>query len=114
MRCLLQDGCGAVDACWVCLDVEGQPGDGSLFQPCNCPRVVHPLCLARWQLRSAGRDEEKRCRFCRHQLPDWRVSMETRAAQDVRRCGFRAPATMTVAFDGQVDCCTAALFHATC
>lgn len=89
--------------CWVCLDAEGQPEDGPLFQPCNCPRKVHPLCLARWQLRSAGRDEEKRCRFCCHGLPDWRASMQTRAAQDVRRCGVKAPATMTVAFNGQVN-----------
>lgn len=78
------------------------PGDASLFQPCKCPRMVHPLCLARWQLRSAGRDEEKQCRFCHYCLPDWRISIQTRAAQDVRRCGVRAPATMTVAFCGKV------------
>lgn len=51
--------------CWICL---GGGGDddvdrNQLFQPCSCPRHVHPLCLARWQLQQAGKAEERCCRW---------------------------------------------------
>lgn len=41
------------DACWICLDGsrEGSP----LVAPCQCPRLVHQACLAKWQLTSAGK-----------------------------------------------------------
>lgn len=44
------------EACWVCLDsgAEDEGGRG-LVRPCKCPRAVHQVCLARWQLRSAGK-----------------------------------------------------------
>ncbi|KAL6763226.1 hypothetical protein V8C86DRAFT_2496893 [Haematococcus lacustris] len=56
--------------CWICLD--GADGAKSLVSPCKCPRVAHAHCLARWQLQSAGKDEELHCRFCHQTLPDWR------------------------------------------
>ncbi len=58
--------------CWICLS-----GEGELAHPCNCPedRVVHKKCLARWQLQSAGRSEEKSCRFCKAELPAWKDSL---------------------------------------
>lgn len=41
------------DACWICLD---GPREGSpLVAPCQCPRLVHQACLAKWQLTSAGK-----------------------------------------------------------
>ena len=43
----------------------------TLVRPCACPRSVHPRCLARWQLRCAGRKEERCCRFCNAQLLPW-------------------------------------------
>lgn len=86
------------ELCWVCLAGAEQ---GELAQPCKCPRLVHPKCLARWaqeqagnrqkpaspvpespnnvapllrrwQLQSAGKSEESKCRFCGAVLPDWR------------------------------------------
>ena len=55
--------------CWICLDENGE-----LVKACNCPenRVVHKNCLARWQLQSAGNDEEYACRFCKGKYPDWK------------------------------------------
>lgn len=58
------------DVCWICL--ESARIDEPLLAPCACPRKVHKKCLARWQLHSAGKDEEKTCRFCAKRLPDWR------------------------------------------
>mmetsp|Transcript_34660 Transcript_34660/g.87720 ORF Transcript_34660/g.87720 Transcript_34660/m.87720 type:complete len:397 (-) Transcript_34660:2151-3341(-) len=55
------------ETCWICLD--SSPG---LVRPCKCPRSAHPKCLARWQLQSAGKDEERYCRFCNSTLPDWK------------------------------------------
>lgn len=46
--------------------------------------------------------EETHCRFCSERLPDWRQSLTPQAAMEVRRCGLSPPATMTVAFNGQV------------
>jgi len=42
------------DVCWICLDPAGP--FGQLERPCACPRSVHAMCLARWQLHSAGRE----------------------------------------------------------
>lgn len=33
------------------------------------------MCLARWQLHSAGREEERVCRFCHTELRDWKPVM---------------------------------------
>ncbi|KIZ07041.1 hypothetical protein MNEG_0912 [Monoraphidium neglectum] len=61
------------DVCWICLDPAG--AHGTLERPCACPRSVHAMCLARWQLHSAGRDEERVCRFCHTELRDWKPVM---------------------------------------
>ncbi|KIY96843.1 ATP-dependent Clp protease, protease subunit, partial [Monoraphidium neglectum] len=60
------------DICWICL---GGPEGGELFAPCHCPRLLHPECLARWQLRRLSQQEGTHCRFCSAKLPAW-----TRAA----------------------------------
>lgn len=41
------------DACWICLD--GARDGSPLVAPCQCPRLVHRACLAKWQLTSAGK-----------------------------------------------------------
>ena len=52
------------EVCWICLDgSSGEAGKESMMRPCLCPRRVHAKCLARWQLRQAGRPEEKHCRW---------------------------------------------------
>lgn len=66
-------GADQEDVCWICLDPAGV--QGPLEQPCACPRSVHALCLARWQLHSAGREEERVCRFCHTELRDWKPVM---------------------------------------
>eukprot|EP00878_Enallax_costatus_P001932 GHUV01002095.1.p1 GENE.GHUV01002095.1~~GHUV01002095.1.p1 ORF type:complete len:205 (+),score=47.12 GHUV01002095.1:95-709(+) len=57
------------DVCWICL--EGASA-GELRSVCKCPRKCHQKCLARWQLHSAGKSEEKKCRFCDSILDDWK------------------------------------------
>ena len=53
-------------SCWICLDLcEEVP-------VCKCKSHVHATCLAKWQLRQAGKPEEKRCRFCHETLSDYR------------------------------------------
>ena len=42
------------DACWICLD--GARDGSPLVAPCQCPRLVHRACLAKWQLTSAGKE----------------------------------------------------------
>lgn len=76
---MAQDDCG--DVCWICLEAEteGNP----LKQVCGCPRRVHHPCMARWQLHSAGKKEEQKCRFCEQQLPDWRPAMTPQACKPV-------------------------------
>lgn len=82
--------------CWICL-VEGPGEDGApLVQPCKCPRACHQTCMARWQLTCAGKDEERRCRFCGARLPDWRAAL-TPAALDAAR-----PSVMSIRFRGAV------------
>ena len=52
--------------CWICMEEE------NLLSVCSCPRPVHQLCLAKWQVNNIGGDEENRCRFCNSSFPDWR------------------------------------------
>jgi hypothetical protein len=59
------------DTCWICLDDDYQE-DNPLIKACDCPRAAHAKCLARWQFHSAGREEEKECRFCHKTLTDWK------------------------------------------
>ena len=56
-------------SCWICL---GGTEVAPLERPCLCPRLAHQTCRARWQLQSCGRDEERCCRFCSVELPDWK------------------------------------------
>ncbi|GAX75824.1 hypothetical protein CEUSTIGMA_g3267.t1 [Chlamydomonas eustigma] len=56
--------------CWICFG-----SDGDTRMACKCPRQVHPRCLARWQLQQAGKSEEKFCRFCFAELPDWKSTL---------------------------------------
>jgi hypothetical protein len=52
--------------CWICFEECDE------IIPCNCTQYVHSKCLAKWQIRKVGTDEEKICRFCDIELPDWR------------------------------------------
>ena len=56
---------------------------------------MHALCLARWQLQSAGTAREHCCDFCHGPLPDWRAPL---TPADLT-CS--APAVMAVNFGGQ-------------
>eukprot|EP00882_Tetradesmus_deserticola_P003050 GHRQ01003238.1.p1 GENE.GHRQ01003238.1~~GHRQ01003238.1.p1 ORF type:complete len:189 (+),score=33.77 GHRQ01003238.1:135-701(+) len=77
------------DCCWICLC--GQDA-GELASVCSCPRRVHEKCLARWQLHSAGRREEKMCRFCGSALQDWKPHMSS---------GAKVAPYMRVSFNGK-------------
>lgn len=77
------------NACWICMGDQAP-----LQQPCGCPRLVHPECLARWQLHSAGKDEEQSCRFCKQMLPEWQTSLGG-TVQDVRP-------TISIEYGGKV------------
>lgn len=78
------------DMCWICHDGHGV--SMPLERTCRCPWMkVHRQCLARWQLQQAGKVEERRCRFCRDTLPDWR---------DVHAGLPRAQPVMTVVHEG--------------
>lgn len=57
--------------CYICLDSDPR----GLVRPCGCPKHVHRRCLAKWQLRCAGKHEETSCRFCKEVLPDWRSEL---------------------------------------
>jgi hypothetical protein len=59
------------NTCWICLDDDNQE-DNPLIKACDCPRLAHAKCIARWQFHSAGREEEKECRFCHKTLTDWK------------------------------------------
>eukprot|EP00775_Hariotina_reticulata_P005703 gene5703-5942_t len=73
--------------CWICLGGPQSPTcklsgqatseqQGSrLVRVCACPRPVHRECLARWQLQQAGRSEERYCRFCNKEYPDWKDAL---------------------------------------
>ncbi|GFH20715.1 RING-CH-type domain-containing protein [Haematococcus lacustris] len=60
--------------CWVCHEPANGTVAQALIAPCDCPRLVHAHCLARWQLQSAGKDEELNCRFC-HKASCGRVAL---------------------------------------
>jgi hypothetical protein len=62
--------------CWICLESQGREEEEKLVLPCNCPRHVHPTCLARWQIQSSGKEDEHKCRFCGQTLPFWRDVLE--------------------------------------
>ncbi|KAK9811119.1 hypothetical protein WJX73_003837 [Symbiochloris irregularis] len=87
----------AADVCWVCLeeDLPGHP----LVYPCSCPRPVHPPCLARWQLHSAGSKEETICRFCGQCLPDWKTVLKPCCNEAEKE---KATPTMSVTFNGMI------------
>ncbi|GFR40238.1 hypothetical protein Agub_g807 [Astrephomene gubernaculifera] len=60
--------------CYICLQ-EGTAAK-PLLTPCACKeRPVHRECLARWQLHSSGKSEERQCRFCYQDLPDWQPTL---------------------------------------
>ncbi|KAG2497620.1 hypothetical protein HYH03_004361 [Edaphochlamys debaryana] len=80
------------DVCWVCLD--GASPSRPLIRPCKCPRYCHSVCIARWQLQSAGSRKETHCEFCQSRLPEWRNALTP-------SCGSQAPATMNVCFGGR-------------
>ncbi|GLI59255.1 hypothetical protein VaNZ11_001101 [Volvox africanus] len=70
------------EMCWICLegmegtDISLGPLHGNrLIKPCRCPRVVHSVCLAKWQLSQSGKSEEKFCRFCKERLPEWQANL---------------------------------------
>ncbi|KAL4513831.1 hypothetical protein Ndes2437A_g08178 [Nannochloris sp. 'desiccata'] len=66
-----QDEPNVEDICWICH--EGHSDGMPLAKPCRCKCMqAHRPCLARWQLQQAGRTEERFCRFCKTELPDWR------------------------------------------
>ena len=79
------DALDAPDTCWICLG-GALDVDGGLVSPCVCPRSAHARCLARWQLQRAGGAEETRCRFCGHNLPDWRPALTVDAAAERVPC----------------------------
>ena len=58
------------DQCWICMESGARD---PLASVCACPgKLAHARCIARWQLQSAGKQEERTCRFCMNELPDWR------------------------------------------
>ncbi|GLC36113.1 hypothetical protein PLESTB_001379300 [Pleodorina starrii] len=62
-------------SCYICLQ-EGTDTK-PLLTPCACKgRPVHRECLARWQLHSSGKSEEKKCRFCDREYDvDWQSTL---------------------------------------
>ncbi|GFR40564.1 hypothetical protein Agub_g1140 [Astrephomene gubernaculifera] len=88
------------DVCWVCLD--GPSPGKPLIRPCKCPRYCHSVCIARWQLQSAGSRQETHCEFCQSKLPEWKQALTP-------SCGCQAPrhpspppqAVMNVNFGGR-------------
>ncbi|KAF8072342.1 hypothetical protein HT031_000001 [Scenedesmus sp. PABB004] len=57
-------------------------GDRPLLSTsCGCPRRCHASCLARWQLQQAGKSEERYCRFCNGEYPDWKRALTPEALQ---------------------------------
>lgn len=107
------------EVCWICLDGPGEDGlvqvsgvrkassqapvaprkrltgNEPSSQACNCPRLVHRRCLARWQLQSAGTDRERLCQFCQATLPDWRPALTPLPLSS------SSPAVMSVNFNGR-------------
>lgn len=100
-------GCAsAPEQCTPCAWRGGssdQPARGEI-RPGRCVCLLHPRAHQRVSHACAWccRREETHCRFCSERLPDWRQSLTPQAAVEVRRSGLAPPATMTVAFLGQV------------
>ncbi|KAF6258990.1 hypothetical protein COO60DRAFT_1270392 [Scenedesmus sp. NREL 46B-D3] len=74
------------ECCFICLGSE-EP----LIKPCRC-LTCHQTCLARWQLQSAGKEEESKCRFCKQTLPSWKAAFSDLS-------GEAAP-VMSIQFNG--------------
>ena len=87
-------------ACWICLQ-EAEDSLNPLVRVCACPRTAHAKCVARWQLQSAGRPEEKNCRFCAAALPDWRSQLLPEGWSG--GAAALPPPTIAVHFHGQVS-----------
>eukprot|EP00899_Mesostigma_viride_P008796 jgi/Mesvir1/17918/Mv12981-RA.1 len=56
-----------------------------LVRACNCPHLVHLECLGYWQLRSAGKRQERTCDWCKQELPDWRLFLSDMIVSDAAR-----------------------------
>ncbi|GLI67527.1 hypothetical protein VaNZ11_011741 [Volvox africanus] len=83
-----------IDECWICLSSDPP---GTLARVCDCPRVSHRECLARWQLTNYGRREENFCRFCNKRLPAlWKPD----AAKEVEKEELRVAPVMAVRYNG--------------
>ncbi|CAK0766317.1 hypothetical protein CVIRNUC_003346 [Coccomyxa viridis] len=82
------------EVCWICLG-EGDD-EKPLLSMCKCPRGAHAACAARWQFQSAGKSEEKECRFCAAALPDWRQYLTPEALRSVN-----ALATMSITLNAK-------------
>lgn len=61
--------------CYICF---ASADAGPLERVCRCPTLVHRRCIARWCLYSAGRPEERSCRFCQSTMPDWKSVLTPR------------------------------------
>jgi len=80
------------NTCWICLNTDfeeenlsidkksniQQQNCNKLEKICNCKTVVHPICLAKWQIQNAGKLEEKQCRFCNKELPHWKNAFKNK------------------------------------
>ncbi len=62
------DDNGEEDCCWICLDNKLDDDVNPLYSPCQCPRLAHMFCIAKWQLTS----KITHCAFCKHQYHHWR------------------------------------------
>lgn len=64
------------ECCWICLG-ETDNEFNKLIKPCNCPRVAHQFCIAKWQLVS----NTHKCTFCRVKYPCWKNLTNPKALQ---------------------------------
>jgi hypothetical protein len=58
------------EECWICFE-----DDSTTRSVCSCKTKVHLDCLARWQVRRAGTQEERWCRLCQWRLPPWEETL---------------------------------------
>ena len=62
-------------ACWICFEECSTP-ENPLKSHCSCQYLLsHSKCIARWQVQQAGKREEKFCRFCDKEMPNWMDQM---------------------------------------
>ena len=62
-------------ACWICFE-ECSKQENPLKSHCSCQYLLsHSKCIARWQVQQAGKREEKFCRFCDKEMPNWMDQM---------------------------------------